>query len=396
MKTDKSNAADQLNPVKFIRTISTDAEVVHRWFHQEHSKILDFLGGSILSIVAGLLAAWICRRIFLRHHAVLKWEVLNALVTPLILLAVLVACFMFSLPMLKTLPVFWYELDLRFFYAALVFAAAWGILRLVSVLHQKIRCLADRSDNSLDNLTVNMIGNTLKIAIALTALLFVGQKIFDLNITALLASAGIIGLAIALAAKDTVSNFFGTIVIIADCPFRKGDRIESGKINGIVKYIGMRSTKIMTSDESIYTIPNSMLTDSALCNINQRGCIKHVMEIGLTYETSAEQMENAVRLLHGILDNFHGPDAPGQQPHIYFSGYGAYSLNLHIIVWLKTSSFAEEEKLLNELNLEILKQFNAAGLEFAFPTQTLYLNQPTPSLAVPVRPAETQDPPSLR
>ena len=377
MKADKNNQAVRLDPDKFIRTISTDAEKTENWFCREHVKIMEFLGGSVLSIVLGLLAAWICRRIFrsiiTRHPDVLKWKVLNALTLPVILLAVLISCFLFSIPMLKTLPVFWYELDLRLFYAALVFAAAWGILRLVSVLDQKIRCLADRNDNSLDNLTVSMIGNTLKIGIALTAILFVGQNIFNLNITALLASAGIIGLAIALAAKDTVSNFFGTIVIIADCPFRIGDRIESGKVNGIVKHIGMRSTKIMTPDESIYTIPNSMLTDSALCNINHRGCIKHVMEIGLTYDTSADQMENAIRILHEILDNFHGPDAPGQQPHIYFSGYGAYSLNLHIIVWLKTSSFAEEEKLRNELNLEILKRFNAAGLNFAYPTQTLYL-----------------------
>jgi MscS family membrane protein len=378
MKKDPTGkAADQLNPDKFIREINVDMEATGNWFCREQVKIIDFVCGSIFSIVVGVLAAWICRRIFRslikRHRGVLKWKVLNALTLPVILLAVLISCFFFSLPMLKTLPVFWYDLDLRLFYAALVFAAAWGILRLVAVLDQKIRSLAERNDNSLDNLTVSMIGNTLKIAIVLTAVLFVGQNIFDLNITALLASAGIIGLAVALAAKDTVSNFFGTIVIIADCPFRKGDRIESGKINGIVTHIGMRSSKILTEDESVYTVPNSILTNSALCNINRRGCIKHGMELGLTYDTSPEQMEKALRILHEILDDFHGPDKPGQSPHIYFSGYGAYSLNISVIVWLKTSSFPEEEKLLNELNLEILKRFNAAGLNFAYPTQTLYL-----------------------
>ena len=367
---------DGLNPDKLIGTISKDVNETESWFSREHVKILDFLGGCILSILVGLLAAWVGRKIlrFLagKYHSGWKWKILNALMTPGILLAVLIACFLFSLPMLKTLPDTLYALDLRLFYAAAVLTVAWGIFRLVSVLDQKIRNLAERNDNSLDNLTVSMIGNTLKIAIAVTAFLFIGQNIFDLNITALLASAGIIGLAIALAAKDTVSNFFGTIVIIADCPFRIGDRIESGKINGIVKQIGMRSSKIMTSDESIYTIPNSMLTNSALCNINHRGCIKHVMDIGLTYETSPDQMEEAIRILHEILDNFHGQDAPGHAPHIFFSGFGAYALNIHAIIWLKTSSFAEEEKLRNELNLAILKQFNAAGLSFAYPTQTLY------------------------
>lgn len=376
MKTNRKDAG-QLDPVKLIRTVRTDVKDTENWFCRERDKILDFASGTLESIIVGLLAAWITRKIFRflmgKHPGVWKWKVLYALTTPVILLAVLITSFIFSLPMLKTLPVSLYDLDLRLFYATVVFALSWGIFRLVSILDQEIRRLAERSDNSLDKLTVSMIGDTLKIAIAVTAVLFIGQNIFNLNITALLASAGIIGLAIALAAKDTVSNFFGTIVIIADCPFRIGDRIETDKINGIVTRIGMRSSKIVTADESVYTVPNSILTNSALCNINRRGCIKHVLELGLTYDTTSEQMENALRILHDVLDNFHGPDAPGQAPHIYFSGFGAYSLNIRVIVWLKTASFADEEKLLNELNLEILKRFNAAGLNFAFPTQTLFL-----------------------
>ena len=376
-KAKNENRQDLLDPNRLIQTVSTDVQKTENWFFREQDKILDLASNCFLSIVLGILMAWAVRKLFRfligKHPGVWRWKVLYALITPVILLAVLVSCFLFSFPVLKTLPVHLYDLDLRLFYASAVFASAWGIFRLVSVLDQKIRRLAERSDNSLDNLTVSMIGNTLKIAIAVTAVLFIGQNIFDLNITALLASAGIIGLAIALAAKDTISNFFGTIVIIADCPYRIGDRIESGKINGIVTHIGMRSTRIMTADESVYTIPNSELTNTPLCNINRRGCIKHVMDLGLTYDTSPEQMEKALRILHEILDDFHGPDPSKQSPHIYFSGFGAYSLNIHVIIWLKTVSFTEEEKLLNELNLAILKRFNEAGLKFAYPTQTLFL-----------------------
>jgi len=382
-KAKPDNRQEPLDPNVLIQTVSADAQKTENWFFREQDKILNLAFNCFLSIVLGILTAWVIRKLFCfltgKHPGVWRWKVLYALTTPVFLLAVLVSCFLFSIPLLKTLPPYLYDLDLRLFYASAVFASAWGIFRLVSVLDQKIRCLAERSDNSLDNLTVSMIGNTLKIAIAVTAVLFIGQNIFNLNITALLASAGIIGLAIALAAKDTVSNFFGTIVIIADCPYRIGDRIESGKVNGIVTHVGMRSTRIMTADGSVYTIPNSELTNSALCNINRRGRIKHVMDLGLTYDTSPEQMEKAIGILHGILDHFHGKDAPGQSPHIYFSGFGAYSLNIHIIVWLKTTSFAEEEELLNELNLAILKRFNEAGLEFAYPTQTLLLPGQTSS-----------------
>ena len=375
-KTD--NRQDPLDPNRLFQTVSTDAEKTENWFFREQDKILNFAYSCFLSIILAILAAWAIRKFFRfligKHPDRWRWKVLYALTTPVILLAVLVSCFLFSVPVLKTLPTYLYDLDLRLFYASVVFALSWGIFRLVSVLDQKIRRLAERSDNSLDKLTVSMIGNTLKIAIAVTAVLFIGQNIFDLNITALLASAGIIGLAIALAAKDTVSNFFGTIVIIADCPFRIGDRIETDKINGIVTRIGMRSSKIVTADESVYTVPNSLLTNGPLCNINRRGCIKHVLELGLTYDTSSEQMEKALGILHEILDDLHGPDDSKHAPHIYFSGFGAYSLNIRAIVWLKTVSFAEEEKLLNELNMKILKRFNDAGLSFAFPTQTLYLS----------------------
>lgn len=369
---------EPFDPNMLIQTVSTDAEKTENWFFREQDKLLDLVSDCFLSIVLGILAAWAVRKFFRfltgKYPDRWRWKVLYALTTPVILLAVLISCFLFAIPVLKTLPPHLYDLDLRLFYASAVLAFAWGTFRLVSVLDQKIRRLAERDDNALDNLTVSMIGNTLKIAIAVTAVLFIGQNIFKLNITALLASAGIIGLAIALAAKDTVSNFFGTVVIIADCPYRIGDRIECGKVNGIVTHIGMRSTRIMTADESVYTIPNSEMTNSPLCNINRRGCIKHVMDLGLTYDTSPEQLEKAIRILHGILDDFRGPDAPGQAPHIHFSGFGAYSLNLHVIVWLKTTSFAEEEKLLNELNLAILKRFNEAGLGFAYPTQTLLLS----------------------
>ena len=371
------NRPQPLDPNQLIQTVSSDAEKTKNWFFREQDKLLNFTFGCCLSIILGILVAWVIRKFFryliLKHPNAWRWKVLYALATPVILLAVLVSCFLFSIPVLKTLPAYLYDLDLRLFYASAVFAFAWSIFRLVSVLDQKIRRFAERSDNSLDNLTVSMIGNTLKIAIAVTSVLFIGQNIFELDITALLASAGIIGLAIALAAKDTISNFFGTIVIIADCPYRIGDRIESGKVNGIVTHIGMRSTRIMTADESVYTIPNSELTNTPLCNINRRGCIKHVMDLGLIYSTSPEQMEKALRILHEILDDFHGPDTPEHSPHIFFSGFGAYSLNIRVIVWLKTVSFVEEEKLLNELNMAILKQFNDAGLEFAYPTQTLFL-----------------------
>ena len=371
-----------VSPEEIISKLDSDAQKTKSWFSRERDNLLNFLIGSAVSILAGVFLTWLFRRLTQnridRQKNLWRWEILNVLTTPVILLAVLTSCFLFFFPVLKSLPRNLHDMDMRFFYAAVTLIIAWGVFGLVSVMDRKIRQFAERNDNKLDNLTVSMIGNTLKIAIAITTVLFIGQNIFHLDITALLAGAGVIGLAIALAAKDTVSNFFGTIVIIADCPFRLGDRIKAGDVNGIVTHVGMRSSKITTADESVYTIPNSMLTNTTVCNVNRSGRIKHVMDIGLTYDTAPEQMEQAMKILHEITDNFHGPDAAGYAPHIFFSQFAASSMNIHVIMWFKTNSFIEEEALLNELNMTILKRFNEAGLSMAYPTQTIYLENVPP------------------
>ncbi len=258
---------------------------------------------------------------------------------------------------------------------AAVTGAAGAMFYAAGKLDRKLREFAGRKDNSLSDLTAGIFGSSLKIIIIITAALFIGQNIFGLNISALLASAGVIGLACALAAKDTISNFFGTLVILTDAPFKPGDRIECGNICGIVKNVGMRSSRIITDDESECTIPNSILTNAALFQRNRRGHLKRIIDLTLTYDTTAVQMDQAVKILHEIMDNFHGPDQKEFEPRIFFSGFGAYSLNIRAIIFFKTESFLLEEQLLHELNSKILHQFNAAGLEFAYPTQTLYCNR---------------------
>lgn len=366
-------------PDDMLREVEDCASDTGSWMLRERRHWLRFLLGGGASVLLGAVWLWLWRKFF-RHgrsdRRGWKVEVLKSLVPPVTVLAVVTSCFIFSKPLLKSLPRRWGELDLRLFYAVLVLVVAWGALNAVSVLDRRIRSFAARDDNALDDLTVGMIGATLKVAIAVTSLLFVGQSIFDLNITALLAGAGVVGLAVALAAKETLSNFFGTLVIVADAPFRLGDRIQAGGVDGIVERVGMRSSRIRTADDSVCTMPNSVLTNSVVIRHSPRGYLKHSLELGLTYGTTPSQLETAMKILHGIMDDFHGPDAPERRPRIFFSGFGSCSVNIRAIVWLKAGSFAAEEPLLDELHLEIFRRFAAAGLEFAYPTQTLYVRGP--------------------
>ncbi|MBQ6352297.1 MAG: hypothetical protein IJJ28_03405, partial [Lentisphaeria bacterium] len=114
-------------------------------------------------------------------------------------------------------------------------------------------------------------------------------------------------------------------------------------------------------------------TNTVVRRISSRGLLKHTLNLGLVYQTSPEQIELAMKILHEIMDDFHGADAVGYAPRITFAGFGASSVVLRAVIWLKAVSFAAEEILLDELHLKIFRRFAAAGLSFAYPTQTLFL-----------------------
>ena len=251
--------------------------------------------------------------------------------------------------------------------------AAWAALNMVGVINTHLQRLAQRDDNNLDDLMVKVLRDIMRIIVFATTILFIGQSIFKINITALLAGAGVLGLGAALAAKDTLSNFFGTIVILFDRPFKLGDRIQVGSLEGVVCEVGMRSSKIIADDESVYTLPNSLLTTEPVRNINLKNHLKLMFDLTMTYDTTPEQMERAIQLLHEITDNFHGTDSPGYSPRIFFSKFADSSMNITVIMWLKTESYAQEEAWRTELNMAILKQFSAENLNFAYPTNTTYL-----------------------
>lgn len=237
-----------------------------------------------------------------------------------------------------------------------------------------MRAFAKRPDNNLDALMIDITRKLLKITLAVVTVFFIGQSIFQLNITTLLAGAGVAGLAVAFASRETLSNFFGTLVIILDRPFRIGDRVRIGEVDGIVQTVGMRSTRILTANESLFSIPNSRIAEVPVENISNCGVIRYSFVLGLVYGTTADQMEQAMQLLHGIADNFKGQDAPAYKPRIFFEALGSSALNIRIIMWLKTTSYVVEERLRTEVNLAIVRKFHRSpGLSLAFTTVT---NQP--------------------
>ena len=377
------NSADDLDDISIddlLRELDDKADKTGSWLTRERGALLRALAGVGVSVAAAALLLWLAHWFYHLPGRRAQHRLAAALTSPLIVFAGVISCFSFLHPVLKSLPKEYREWDLRCFYAVLVLIAAWGVLALAGIVDDRLRRMAHHGGKLLDGITIGMIGTVFRILVALSAMFFIGQSIFDLNITALLAGAGVVGLAVALAAKDTISNFFGTLVIIADAPFRIGDHVEAGGVSGIVEHVGMRSSKLRTADDTLCTVPNSELTGSTVKNLSRRGVIKHEWTFGLVYDTSPAAMDRALNILHELMDDFRGPDAPEYSPRIYFSGFGDSSLDIHAVMWFKTTSFRECEDLLGELNSAILKRFAEAGLSFAYPTRTLYVeNAPTPS-----------------
>lgn len=184
------------------------------------------------------------------------------------------------------------------------------------------------------------------------------------DVGALLAGIGIGGLAMALAAQETVANIFGGITIYADKPFRVGDRVRVDGYDGTVAEVGIRSTRIDSLEGPVVVIPNKKFTESIVENVTHEPSRKVRHELGLIYETPPERMERAMEVLGEII----AENQPVlEQDHlISFTTFGAYSLNILFIYYIRKS--ADIFQTQTRIHLEVLKRFNAEGLSFAYPT----------------------------
>lgn len=346
------------------------------WFMQQRFRLLVFFAGLVLSFLLAALISWIIRKIVQILAARTKSEIDNKLIdglhAPIMLLLISsgVICSVAVLDMPQMLD----DGLRRVYFATATLSIVWGVLRVIGVLDEHFKKIAASTSNNLDNLLIDLLRRVAKFAIWIIAALFIAQNIFKLNVSALLAGAGVAGLAVAFAAQNTVANIFGAITLILDKPFGIGDRVKlNDGTMGMVEAVGLRSTRLRSLDGSVWYVPNRQMADSSLENFAKRENLKYMFEIGLIYGTPAEKMRRAVELLHEILDNDPHFDMEELPPRIYFTDFKDWSLNITVIVWFQTQDWFEMQTMRHELNLTILERFNAEGLEFAFPTSTQYL-----------------------
>ncbi|MEX2368156.1 MAG: mechanosensitive ion channel domain-containing protein, partial [Balneolaceae bacterium] len=249
----------------------------------------------------------------------------------------------------------------------IVLSIGYFAYRQVDIIDVWLQRFTRDEETNIDDMLIPMVGKSLRVTVTILIILQVAQTLSDQPITSILAGIGIGGLALGLAAQDTIRNFFGSLMIFADKPFNVGELINLNDKLGTIQEVGVRTTKILTLEGHMLTVPNGVLANMTIHNIGKRPFIRRVMNVTITYDTPPEKVDRAVEILKEIFDNHEGmnEDFP---PRIYFNDLNADSLNLIVFYWFHPPNYWEYMGFSERVNKEIFRRFNEEGIDFAFPT----------------------------
>jgi MscS family membrane protein len=248
----------------------------------------------------------------------------------------------------------------------------WSAFRIVDIFDAFWANKALKTENKFDDLLVPMLSKSLKVFVVVIGIVFAADNL-NIDVTSLLAGLGLGGLAFALAAKDLLGNFFGSVTVLLDRPFSIGDWVVIGDIEGTVEQVGFRSTRVRTFYNSLVTMPNSILTTTKIDNMGARRFRRMKQVLSVTYDTSPEKIEAFCEGIRKIIQ-LH-PYMRKDYYQVYFNEYGAASLNILVYVFWATPDWSMELRERHRFLLDILRLAKQLDVEFAFPTQTLYLKQ---------------------
>lgn len=249
-------------------------------------------------------------------------------------------------------------------------AITWALFRLLDVVSRHAMRAAERSATRLDDQLVPLLRKTVKVILAVVIAVSVVDKLGG-SITSLVASLSVGGLALALAAKDTIANVFGSLVIFADQPFQVGDWVDVNGVEGIVEEVGIRTTRIRRFDQAVSTVPNQSFTGTAIVNHSRRSVRRIRFEVGLAYATSPGQMEAFVDSVRQMLASM--PELDAARSIAYFTAYAPSSLTVLVQTFSLSADYGDYMAAQERVLLGVLRLAGEQGLEIAFPTRTVYL-----------------------
>lgn len=246
------------------------------------------------------------------------------------------------------------------------------VLQFVNVLIEIYVSYTSKTDSKLDDQLAPILNRLLKVIVVFVGVLKM-LTVFGVDGSTVIAGASIGGLAVALASQDTVKNLIGTFMIFLDQPFQIGDWIVGGGVEGTVEEVGFRSTRIRAADTSIFTIPNSKLSEIVINNLGLRKYRRYRTTLGVRYDTPPELIDAFVKGIRKLIE-IH-PATLTDSYNVEFTGFGASSLDIMVNTYFLSLSWDNEQSSRHALHMSILKLAKELGVDFAFPSQTVMVEE---------------------
>lgn len=309
------------------------------------------------------------QKIFVKKLNFKSTGILQELTRPLVFI-ILVKFFKKTFPSLQLL-------DLNAFFVIGLRVAetifwVFVFLKLIKLILNLYYDLTKKTNTRLDRQLAPIINK-----LVLGLVVFIGflhiLTIFGVNPTTVMAGASIGGIAIAFAAQDSVKNLIGTVVIFLDKPFHLGDWVVIGGVEGTVEKVGFRSTRVRAADTTLFQIPNSLVSEAEINNKGLRTFRRYNTELGIRYDTPPELIEAFVNGIREIIVAH--PDTESHSFNVEFTGFGDSALLIMVNVFFKHLDWGSEQSSKHRLHIAIVKLAAALGVDFAFPSSTLMIEQ---------------------
>ena len=258
--------------------------------------------------------------------------------------------------------------------------------KLVDILGAYMEKAVRQTENMLYDQLVPLVRKIIKTLVVVVGVIAILRG-FRFDVWPLLTGLSIGGLAFALAAQDTLKNLFGSLMIFIDRPFQIGDWVTAGDIDGTVEEVGFRSTRVRTFRDSVMYVPNSIISNSMVDNHGKRQYRRFYTRLSVTYDSPARLIEVFVKGIERIV--LAHPETRKDYYNIFLNDYAASSLDIMLYIFFKVPTWNDELRCRQEIMLEVNKLAEHLGVRFAFPTQTLMIEE-VPGTA-PTTPHYTQD-----
>ncbi len=387
---DGSSLSHLIEPITDIDLRSYLPKVLTDGFLLEYWQWMGLLLVIILGSIADKTVAWVLKinmMRWLKHHAAFE-SLDTSILRPLGLMAMALVWWA-GLSLLALPDLAWSIISIAV-KLLVSMSGIWSAFRLVDILDALLMNKVSKTATKFDDLLVPMVTKSLKVFVVVIGIVFVADNL-NVDVSSLLAGLGLGGLAFALAAKDLLGNFFGSLTVLLDRPFHIGDWVVIGDVEGSVEEVGFRSTRIRTFYNSLITLPNALLTTTKIDNMGARRYRRMKSMLSLTYATSPEKIDAFCEGVRTLIQ-LH-PYMRKDYYHVYFNEYGPASLDILVYVFWETPDWNTELRERHRFLVDILRLAKQLDVEFAYPTQTIYLKKDngTAEVAETFKPAMTQD-----